>query len=121
MKKSFFIFGFLFLFSFKAFAFNLEECYKLYSYDADTVFLNALAVINSTREYNISEIQSKNGYILFTSAGKYFLLTVTRRYQNQAEVKILPQNSDYSMGSVVASDVFNLLSTKLKIPIVQVQ
>lgn len=108
------------MFTLAACAFDLEECYKIYSTDADTLFVNAIAVLNSAPEYDISEIQSKNGYILFLNANKYYLLTVTKRYQNQTEVKILPQNSDYSLGSVVASDVFNLISTKLKTPIVQV-
>ncbi len=108
------------MFSLAAFAFDLEECYKLYGVDADTLFINAVAALNSADEYTIYEIQSKNGYILFLSAGMYYLLTVTKRYQNQTEVKILPQNSDYSLGSVVASDIFNLISAKLKTPIVQV-
>ena len=119
MKKTFLIFSFLFVLN--AAAFNIEECYKLYSYDADTVYINAIAAINSTSEYDISELQSKNGYILFKNAERYYLLTVTKRYQNQTEVKILPQNSDYSTGSVVASDIFNLISQKLKFPMVQVK
>ena len=119
MKKIFLILGFLFTIS--AYAFSLEECYKLYPNDADTVFMNAVAVLNTANEYTISELQSKNGYILFLNAGKYYLLTVTKRYQNQTEVKILPQNSDYSLGSVVAADVFSLLSEKLKTPIEQVK
>ncbi len=119
MKKIFLIFGLLL--SLNVFAFNLEDCYKLYGVDADTLFLNAIAVLNSTNEYTISEIQSKNGYILFTNGSKYYLLTVTKRYQNQTEIKILPQNSDYSLGNVVASDVFNLISLKLKNPIGQIK
>lgn len=119
MKRIFLILILLFFVS--VFGFDLEECYKLYSVDSDTLFLNAIAVLNAAPGYTISEIQSKSGYILFFDGSKYYLLTVTRRYKNQSEIKILPQNSDYSAGSTVAADVFNLISLKLKKPLEQVK
>lgn len=91
-----------------------EECYKIYPKDADTLFMSALGAINSDSRFSISEIQSANGYILFLYGSKYYLLTLTKRYQNQTEIKILPQNSDFSQGSSVAQTVFGLIDTKLK-------
>ena len=44
---------------------------------------------------------------------RYYLLTLTRRYQNQTEIKILPQNSDFSQGSMVAKDIFALIDRQL--------
>ena len=76
----------------------------------------SLNVLNSNNKFNISEIQTKNGYILFALGSKYYLLTVTRRYKNQSEVKILPQNSDYSQGSTVATTIFNALNEEIKKP-----
>lgn len=111
MKKIFFI---LFLLTANCFAFNLNECYKIYSYDADILYMSALSAINSDSKYNISELQSKNGYILFTHGAKYYLLTLTKRYKNQTEIKILPQNSDYSEGCQAAKEIFTILDNRLK-------
>lgn len=96
------------------FADVLDECYKIYSRDADSLFINAISAINSSSRFEISEIQSKNGYILFLAGSKYYLLTLTKRYQNQTEIKILPQNSDFSQGSAVAKAVFSLIDNQIK-------
>ena len=92
----------------------LDECYKIYPVDADDLFMASLNVLSNNSRFEISEIQTKNGYILFTTGSKYYLLTVTRRYKNQSEVKVLPQNSDYSQGSGVASAIFTLLNDETK-------
>ena len=94
----------------------LDECYKIYPADADNLFMASLNVLSNNNKFEISEIQSKNGYILFATGSKYYLLTVTRRYKNQAEVKVLPQNSDYSQGSSVAQAIFDLLNDEIKKP-----
>ena len=73
-----------------------------------------MSAINSNSKFNIVEIQSRNGYILFLVGSKYYLVTVTKRYQNQTEVKVLPQNSDYSEGSDIAKIVFGLIDYQLK-------
>ncbi len=98
------------------FAGILDECYKIYPVDADNLFMSSLNVLSSSNRFSISEIQSKNGYILFLTGSKYYLLTVTKRYKNQSEVKILPQNSDYSQGSSVASAIFEMLDNEIKTP-----
>ena len=110
------------LFSFNCVMANmLNECYKIYSKDADSLFMSALSAISSSDKYEISEIQTKNGYILFLAGSKYYLLTLTKRYQNQTEIKILPQNSDFSQGSEVAKDLFLLIDNEIKTPMGQVK
>ena len=121
MKKIIFTMA-IFLFSF-AFAEEgvLQKSYKLYPKDADSLYMYALNALSSDSRFNISEIQTKNGYILFLSGSKYYLLTVTKRYQNQSEVKILPHNSDYSLGSDTAQTVFSLIDNEIKKPMEQVK
>ena len=109
-----------FLFS-AVFASILDECYKIYPADADNLFMASLNVLSNNSKFEISEIQTKNGYILFSTGSKYYLLTVTRRYKNQSEVKVLPQNSDYSQGSSVAVSIFNLLNEEIKKPMEQIK
>ena len=91
----------------------LMDYYKIYKYEPDILFINALSAIENSK-YEIAEIQSKNGYILFLAGSKYYLLTLTKKYQNQTEIKILPQNSEFSPNEEVAKNIFLLLDEKLK-------
>ncbi|MBR1616768.1 hypothetical protein IJ670_01310 [bacterium] len=113
MKKI--IFTICFLFS-CCFASILDDCYKIYPIEADIVYMDAIDALSSSDKFEIVELQSKNGYILFQYGAKYCLLTTTKRYKNQTEVKILPQNSDYSQGATVANMVFQLMDYSIKIP-----
>lgn len=91
-----------------ALCYTLSECTKLFSKDADTVFLNALSALNSSSLYEVSEIQTKNGCIFFIYNSKLYLLTVTKRYKNQTEVKILPDNSEFDDYNI-APNIFSLI------------
>ena len=97
-----------------AFAGIFEDSFKIYSKDADTLYMTTLSALNSSKQFEVVETQTKNGYILFLYGSRYYLLTLTKRYQNQTEIKILPQNSDYSQGSDVAKAVFALIDIQLK-------
>ncbi len=103
---------FMSMFISASFAYSTVDCIKLFSKDADSVFLASLAAINAHPKFEISEIQSKNGYILFSLGSKYYLLTVTKRYQNQTEVKILPQNSEFDNVNI-APELFTLIQNNL--------
>ena len=91
-----------------------EDSFKIYSQNADNLYMTTLSALSASKSFEIAETQSKNGYILFLYGSRYYLLTLTKRYQNQTEIKILPQNSDYSQGSVVAKEVFALIDYQLK-------
>ena len=110
MKK---IFLTLCLLTLSALAGIFEDSFKIYPKDADTIYMSALSAINSSNQFEIAETQTKNGYILFLYGSRYYLLTVTKRYQNQTEVKVMPQNSDFSQGNIVAQTVFKLIDAKL--------
>ena len=97
-----------------AFATNLDNCYKIYSKDADGLYMSALSALNSSSKFEIVEMQSRNGYILFLAGNKYYLLTLTKRYQNQTEIKIMPQNSDFSNSDEVIGHVFALIDLSLR-------
>ena len=96
------------------FGFELNNYYKLYPINADNLDMIALNALSSNDRYNIYEIQTKNGYILFSTNAKFYLLTVTKRYQNQTEIKVLPQNSDFSDTLETVKTVFNLIDLETK-------
>ena len=106
---------FVLFFSFFAFAEEgkLAQHYKIFPKNPDELFLEAISALNQSR-FEISEIQSQNGYILFSAGSKFYLLTVTKKYQNQTEIKILPQNSDFSISEEIAKQVFSLIEAKIK-------
>ncbi len=99
-----------------AYASNIDDCYKIYPQEPDILFMSAISALSSSNKFNLSEIQSKNGYILFAQGQKFYLLTLTKKYKNQTEIKILPQNSDYTNAIDVAKSVFASIDNKLKYP-----
>ena len=48
-----------------AFAGIFEDSFKIYSYDADKLYMTTLSALSSSKSFQITETQSKNGYILF--------------------------------------------------------
>ncbi len=92
----------------------LDDSFKIFNKNPDELFLSSISALNSSKAFEISEIQTKNGYILFKYENKYYLLTVTKKYLNQTEVKILPQNSDFSDNGETAKMVFSLIDYQLK-------
>ena len=42
-----------------------EDSFKIYNRDADTIYMNTLSAISSSNKFEITETQTKNGYILF--------------------------------------------------------
>lgn len=90
------------------------DCYKVYTQNPDTLFMSSIAAINSSSKFDLAEIQSKNGYILFSYNSKFYLLTLTKKYQNHTEIKILPQNSNYNDNQEAAKLLFSLIDYQLK-------
>ncbi len=99
------------------FASFLDKYYKIYPIAADTLFMQVLSALDTTGSgFEIFEIQTKNGYIVFSYNSKYYLLTLTKRYQNQTEIKILPQNSSFSSADAAVQKAFYLIDLKVKTP-----
>ncbi len=99
------------------FGFELNNYYKLYPIAADNLYMIALSALSSNDRFNVVEIQTKNGYILFSANSKFYLLTVTKRYQNQTEIKVLPQNSDFSDTLETVKSVFTMIDIETKRPL----
>lgn len=97
-----------------AFAGVLDDSYRIFNKNPDELFLSSISALNSSKAFEISEIQTKNGYILFKYENRYYLLTLTKKYLNQTEVKVLPQNSDFSDNGETAKMVFSLIDYQLK-------
>jgi len=88
----------------------LDESMKNYGISADNMFLTSLSVLNALN-YEILEMQSSSGYILFRTGAKDYILSVTPLSEVTSIVKILPANSVFSTGSTVQKTIFTELDT----------
>lgn len=106
----------LMLFSFqKASASYLDDSIKNFGVSADNMYLTSLSVLNSLN-YEILEIQSKSGYVLFRAGAKDYILMVSSNTPVTSVIKILPANSIYSTGTEIQKTIFTELeANKLNI------
>lgn len=106
MKKT--LIAILLSFTLAANASYLDESIRNFGVSADNMYLTTLSILNSLN-YEILEIQSKSGYILFRTGAKDYLVTVTALSPVTSSVKILPANSIFSNGTVVQKTIFDEL------------
>ena len=112
MKKTFLtLFFIIFLASFAFAAGPLEKCFKTYNSNSEDVYLKAFTSL-SVNKYEVLEIQSDSGYILFKANGKDYLLTVVPN-GNGSLVKVMPTDTDFSKGFIVEENVFKMLDSVL--------
>lgn len=86
----------------------LDESIKNFGVSADNMYLTSLSVLNSLN-YEILEMQSKSGYILFRTGAKDYIMTITAITPVTSNIKILPANSIYSTGTTVQKIIFDEL------------
>ena len=92
----------------------LSSCRKNFSLPADKLYLLTLSTLNSTGQFEVLEMQTKNGYILFRSGNKNYIATVSKETTNTSSIKILPSNSDFSGGTYVQKTIFDTIDLNLK-------
>lgn len=111
MKKFFIIFTLFFMFAagnFSQAASYLDDSIRNFGVSADNMYLTSLSVLN-VLNYEIIEMQSASGYILFRTGAKDYIITVTALSPVTSNIKILPANSIYSTGSTVQKIIFDEL------------
>lgn len=85
----------------------LNSCIREYSIKGGDLYLNALSAIYENK-FEVLEMQSKNGLILFRAGRTDFLATVYS-VKNGSGIKILPANSDFGTGIEVQNLIFKTL------------
>lgn len=88
----------------------LDDSIKNFGISADNMYLDTLSVLNSLN-YEILEMQSKSGRILFRTGAKDYIITVTPLSNVTSTVKIMPFNSIFSTGTTVQKIIFDELET----------
>ena len=93
---------------------KFQDCIKVFNTDNVNLFYLTISAINANR-FNIDEIQSRSGYILFTAVGKQFLATVSNVNTNQGMLKIVPADENYYFQPGIVSNIFKFIDINLKV------
>ncbi len=93
----------------------LTNCNKNYPISADNLYMLTLSALNSQGQYEVVEMQSKSGYIMFLAANKKsYVATISKEGTTSSNIKILPANSDFSNGTAIQKAVFDLIDLNIK-------
>jgi hypothetical protein len=85
-----------------------ERCYAIYNTDNVSLFFLTLAGINANR-FQVNEIQSKSGYILFTAVNKQFLASISNVNKNQGLLRITPVDGVYYFQPGIVLNIFKFV------------
>ncbi len=91
-------------------AFN--DCFKTYNLPADYLYFQTLNSIAANR-FEIKELQSKSGYIIFKAAGREFLAAVAYYGPNKSILKITPVNNSYYFAPGIVLNIFKYIDINL--------
>ena len=71
-----------------------EDCTKMFGVNKEKLFYLTLGAVTANR-FAIEEIQTSNGYIIFTAANNKYLATIAGIDGNNSILKITPCNDIY--------------------------
>ena len=96
-----------------------ESCTKQYNLPPEKLYYLTLGSINANR-FEVLELQSKMGYILFTAAGKEFLASIIKLGTQKSLLKITPTNGIYYFAPGIVSNTFKYIDLNVSAPLSQV-
>ena len=96
---------------------NFNTCTRTYILPADKLFYMAIASANANR-FEIDEIQSKTGYILFTAVNKQYLASIVEVDSTHSMLKITPTNNNYFFPPGVVLNFFKYIDLYGATPVV---
>lgn len=89
-----------------------ENCTKIFSVNQEKLFYLTLASISANR-FNIDEIQSANGYIIFSANRNKYLASIAKVDKTNAILKITPCNNVYNFPPGVITNTFKYIDLNL--------
>ena len=73
---------------------NFENCIKMFPINKEKLFYLTLGAITANK-FSIDEIQTENGYIIFTAVNNKYLATISCIDSDNSILKITPCNDIY--------------------------
>lgn len=89
-----------------------DDCTNEYNMNQEKLYYLTIAAINENR-FEIEELQSKTGYILFKAVNKEFLATVVKLGVNKSMLKITPTNNNYYFAPGIVLNIFKYIDLNL--------
>lgn len=73
---------------------SFEACTKMFAINKEKLFYLTLGAVNANR-FNVEEIQTQSGYIIFSAANNKYLATIAGIDAQNSILKITPCNDVY--------------------------
>ena len=89
-----------------------DDCTKEYNMNQEKLYYLTIAAINANR-FEVEELQSKTGYILFKAVNKEFLATIVKLGVNKSMLKITPTNNNYYFAPGIVLNIFKYVDLNL--------
>lgn len=99
---------------------EFEKCTKQYNLPPEKLYYLTAGAINANR-FEIEELQSKTGYILFKAVGKEFLASIVKLSTQKSLLKITPTDGNYYFAPGIVSNTFKYIDLNLAAPLTQVK
>ena len=87
-----------------------SECTKIFNLDKEKLFYLTLGAINANK-YTTDEIQTANGYIMFTVARNKYLATVAEIDNANSILKIAPCNNLYYFPTGILNNIYKFIES----------
>ena len=87
---------------------SFENCTKMFTVNKEKLFYLTIGAITANK-FTIDEIQSNNGYIIYTAARRKYLATVSGIDKDNSILKITPCSNIYYFPSGVISNIFKYI------------
>ena len=96
---------------------DYKFCTRTYVMPAEKLFYISIASAKANR-FDINEIQSKTGYILFTAVNKQYLASVMKIDDTHSQLKITPVNNNYFFAPGIVLNFFRYIDLNGATPLV---
>ena len=91
---------------------TFENCTKIFSINNEKLFYLTLASV-SANKFTIDEIQTANGYIIFTANKNKYLATIGKVDKDNSILKITPCNNIYFFPPGILLNIFKYIDINL--------
>lgn len=85
-----------------------ENCTKMFTVGKEKLFYLTLCAINANR-FKTEEIQTSNGYIIFTAAKHKYIATIAGIDKDNSILKITPCNNMYFFQPGIIDNIFKYI------------
>lgn len=95
---------------------SFETCTKMFAINKEKLFYLTLGAV-SANKFTVEEIQTANGYMIFTAANNKYLATIASIDSLNSILKITPCNDIYYFQPGIVMNMFKYIDLNLNIEI----